>query len=115
MKDYEGAKRGKAKVEDELMTYLFLNRGRGIPGQVLNPLCDWQKSKLKSLGYRLVSLTSCVALDYFFVVYTFRFYVASKNVAFKTQLLTPPLLCTQMVFNKSFEEVMGLKSFSTNG
>ena len=52
---------------------------------------------------------------YFFVVYTFGFYVASKNVAFKTQLLTPPLLCTQMVFNKSFEEVMGLKSFSTNG
>ena len=32
MKDYEGAKRGKAKAEDELMTYLFLNRGRGIPG-----------------------------------------------------------------------------------
>ena len=42
--------------------------------------------------YRLVSLTFCVALDYFFVVYTFRFCVASKNVRCKTQLLIPPSL-----------------------
>ena len=44
--------------------------------------------------YRLVSFTFCVALDYIFVVYTFRFCVASKNVRCKTQLLTPPSLYT---------------------
>ena len=47
--------------------------------------------------YRLVSLTFCVALDYFFVVYTFRFCVASKNVRCKTQLLTPPSLYTWII------------------
>ena len=47
--------------------------------------------------YRLVSLTFCVALDYIFVVYTFRFCVASKNVRCKTQLLTSPSLYTWII------------------
>ena len=47
--------------------------------------------------YSLVSLTFCVALDYIFVVYTFRFCVASKNVRCKTQLLTPPSLYTWII------------------
>ena len=47
--------------------------------------------------YRLVSLTFCVALDHIFVVYTFRFCVASKNVRCKTQLLTPPSLYTWII------------------
>ena len=32
MKGYEGLKRGKGRGVDELWTYLFLNRGRGILG-----------------------------------------------------------------------------------
>ena len=47
--------------------------------------------------YRLVSLTFYVALDYIFVVYTFRFCVVSKNVRCKTQLLTPPSLYTWII------------------
>ena len=47
--------------------------------------------------YRLVSLTFYVALDYIFVVYTFRFCVVSKNVRCKTQLLTPPSLYTWLI------------------
>ena len=32
MKGYEGSKRGKGRGVDELWTYLFLNRGKGILG-----------------------------------------------------------------------------------
>ena len=32
VKGYEGSKRGKGRGVDELWTYLFLNRGRGILG-----------------------------------------------------------------------------------
>ena len=63
--------------------------------------------------YGLVSLTFCVTLDYFFVVYTFRFCVASKNVRSKTQLLTPPSLYTWIISISPSLSIRSTKSLKT--
>ena len=84
MKGYEGSKRGKGRGVDELWTYLFLNRGRGILGAKPGVRLRKEQTEVPTNVYRLVSLTSCVALDYLFVDNTLRFYAASKNEAFKT-------------------------------
>ena len=79
MKGYEGSKRGKGRGVDELWTYLFLNRGRGILGAKPDVRLRKERTKVPTNVYRLVSLMSCVALDYLFVDNMLRFYAYVKH------------------------------------